>query len=315
MLNRRHLRIKVFQAIYSYLRGAKNDLGIGERELLSSVNRIHELFVLHASVFTELHSFASRRIKERKNKRLPSEDDLKPNLRFIDNELLKSLSNSNSLQKKIEEYKISWSSHGDVIQKLYKSIEESKVYKKYMSGDNDIIEDQKSFLIKIYREFIADNEVLQDFFEERSIHWSDDHYFVCGYIVKYLKGFQTRFSQDYRVPDLYKDIDDDVDFIKTLYRKTLVNGAEYQEIIMDKAKNWDADRIAVIDFIFMKMAVCELVNISSVPVKVTLNEYIELSKTYSTPKSRVFINGILDKIIPDLKQKGSIKKVGRGLMN
>ncbi len=315
MLNRRHLRIKVFQAVYSYLRGAKNDLGIGERELLSSVNRIHELFVLHASVFTELHSFATKRIEERKNKRLPSQEDLNPNLRFVDNQLLKALSNSNSLQIKIEDYKISWASHGDVIQKLYKTIEDSNAYKKYMSSDSPGVEEQKSFLIKIYREFIADNEVLQDFFEERSIHWSDDHYFVCGYIVKYLKGFQTRFSEDYRVPDLYKDVDDDVDFIQTLYRKTLVNGVAYQEIIMDKAKNWEADRIAVIDFIFMKMAVCELVNIPSVPIKVTLNEYIELSKTYSTPKSRVFINGILDKIIPDLKQKGDIKKIGRGLMN
>ena len=315
MLNRRHLRIKVFQAVYSYLRGAKNDLGIGERELLSSVNRIHELFVLHASVFTELHSFATKRIEERKNKRLPSQEDLNPNLRFVDNQLLKALSNSNSLQIKIEGYKISWASHGDVIQKLYKTIEDSNAYKKYMSSDSPGVEEQKSFLIKIYREFIADNEVLQDFFEERSIHWSDDHYFVCGYIVKYLKGFQTRFSEDYRVPDLYKDVDDDVDFIQTLYRKTLVNGVAYQEIIMDKAKNWEADRIAVIDFIFMKMAVCELVNIPSVPIKVTLNEYIELSKTYSTPKSRVFINGILDKIIPDLKQKGDIKKIGRGLMN
>lgn len=315
MLNRRHLRIKVFQAVYSYLRGAKNDLGIGERELLSSVNRIHELFVLHASVFTELHSFATKRIEERKNKRLPSQEDLNPNLRFVDNQLLKALSNSNSLQIKIEDYKISWASHGDVIQKLYKTIEDSNAYKKYMSSDSPGVEEQKSFLIKIYREFIADNEVLQDFFEERSIHWSDDHYFVCGYIVKYLKGFQTRFSEDYRVPDLYKDVDDDVDFIQTLYRKTLVNGVAYQEIIMDKAKNWEADRIAVIDFIFMKMAVCELVNIPSVPIKVTLNEYIELSKTYSTPKSRVFINGILDKIIPDLKQKGEIKKIGRGLMN
>ncbi len=315
MLNRRHLRIKVFQAIYSYLRGAKNDLGIGERELLSSVNRIHELFVLHASVFIELHSFASMRIKERKNKRLPSQYDLNPNLGFVDNELLKALSSSSSLQKKIEEYKISWDGHGDVIQKLYKTIEDSNVYEKYMSGGDYEVEDQKSFLIKIYRQFIADNEVLQDFFEERSIHWSDDHYFVCGYIVKYFKGFQRRFSQDYRVPDLYKDLDDDKDFIQTLYRKTLVNGSTYQEIIMDKAKNWDADRIAVIDFILMKMAVCELVNIPSVPIKVTLNEYIELSKIYSTPKSRVFINGILDKIIPDLKQKGDIKKMGRGLMN
>ena len=315
MLNRRHLRIKVFQAIYSYLRGAKNDLGVGERELLSSVNRIHELFVLHASVFTELYSFARKRVKDRKNKRLPSQEDLNPNLRFLENEVLKSLANSESLQKKIEEYKISWIDHSDVIQKLFKSIEDSETFGKYMSGDNFDLEYQKSFLLKIYREFIADNEILQDYFDEKSIHWSDDHYFVCGYIVKYLKGFQSRFSENYRVPELYKDIDDDIEFIETLYRQTLINSSTYQDIIMDKAKNWEADRIAVVDFILMKMAVCELIKIPSVPIKVTLNEYIELSKTYSTPKSRVFINGILDKIVPDLKQKGEIKKIGRGLMS
>ena len=315
MLNRRHLRIKVFQAIYSYLRGAKNDLSVGERELLTGVNRIHELFVLHVSVLIELHGFANKRIQERKNKRLPSQEDLNPNLRFVENEVLKALVNSFSLQNKIEKYKISWGNHSDVIQKLFKSIEDSDTYRKYMLGENFDLEQQKSFLIKVYREFIADNEILQDFFEERSIHWSDDHYFVCGYIVKYLKGFQVRFSENYRVPELFKDIDDDIEFIQTLYRHTLLNGAAYQDIIMDKAKNWEADRIAVVDFILMKMAVCELVKIPSVPVKVTLNEYIELSKTYSTPKSRGFINGILDKIIPDLKQKGEIKKVGRGLMN
>ena len=315
MLNRRHLRIKVFQAIYSYLRGAKNDLGVGERELLSGVNRIHELFVLHVSVFIELQGFANRRIQERKNKRLPSQEDLNPSLRFVENEVLKALVDSLSLQKKIEEYKISWSNHGDVIQKLFKSIEDSDTYGKYMSGESFDLEQQKSFLIKVYREFVADNEILQDFFEERSIHWSDDHYFVCGYIVKYLKGFQSRFSENYRVPELFKDVDDDIEFIQTLYRHTLLNSSAYQDIIMDKAKNWEADRIAVVDFILMKMAVCELVKIPSVPVKVTLNEYIELSKTYSTPKSRVFINGILDKIVPDLKQKGEIKKVGRGLMS
>tara|TARA_Y100000766_G_C18843937_1_gene574674 strand:- start:185 stop:1132 length:948 start_codon:yes stop_codon:yes gene_type:complete len=315
MLNRRHLRIKVFQAIYSYLRGAKNDLSVGERELLTGVNRIHELFVLHVSVLIELHGFANKRIQERKNKRLPSQEDLNPNLRFVENEVLKALVNSFSLQNKIEKYKISWGNHSDVIQKLFKSIEDSDTYRKYMLGENFDLEQQKSFLIKVYREFIADNEILQDFFEERSIHWSDDHYFVCGYIVKYLKGFQVRFSENYRVPELFKDIDDDIEFIQTLYRHTLLNSAAYQDIIMDKAKNWEADRIAVVDFILMKMAVCELVKIPSVPVKVTLNEYIELSKTYSTPKSRGFINGILDKIIPDLKQKGEIKKVGRGLMN
>lgn len=315
MLNRRHLRIKVFQAIYSYLRGAKNDLGVGERELIASINRIHELFMLHVSVFIELQKFAVKRMENRKKKRLPSEEDLNPNLRFVQNELLNALVNSESLQKKVEKYKISWVDHDDVIQKLYKTIEESNTFKKFMSASEYDLETQKNFILKIYREFVADNEILQDLFEEKSIHWCDDHYFVCGYLVKFFKGFASKFSENFRAPELYKDLEDDLDFVKTLYRQTLVHDEAYQEIIMEKAKNWDADRIAIVDFILMKMAVCELVKITSVPVKVTLNEYIELSKTYSTPKSKVFINGILDKIVPDLKEKGEIRKIGRGLMN
>lgn len=315
MLNRRHLRIKVFQAIYSYLRGAKNDLGVGEKELISSINRIHELFILHVSVFTELHRFASKRIEERKIKQLPSQEDLNPNLRFVESKFLKALVNSESLQKKVEEFKISWADHDDLIQKLFKQIEESNTYGKFMTSSENDVETEKSFFLKLYREFIADNEFLQDVFEERSIYWSDDHYFVCGYVVKYFKGFAAKFEDNYRVPALFKDKEDDMEFVKTLYRQTLVHNDEYQEIIMDKAKNWEADRIAIVDFTLMKMAVCELVKISSVPIKVTLNEYIELSKTYSTPKSRMFINGILDKIVPDLKEKGEIKKTGRGLMN
>jgi N utilization substance protein B len=266
-------------------------------------------------VFIELQKFAVKRIENRKNKRLPSEEDLNPSLRFVQNELLNALVNSDSLQKKVEKYKISWIDHDDVIQKLYKTIEDSNTFKKFMNGTEYDVETQKNFVLKIYREFVADNEILQDLFEEKSIHWTDDHYFVCGYLVKFFKGFASKFSENFRAPELYKDLEDDLDFVKTLYRQTLVHDEAYQEIIMEKAKNWDADRIAIVDFILMKMAVCELVKITSVPVKVTLNEYIELSKTYSTPKSKVFINGILDKIVPDLKEKGEIRKIGRGLMN
>lgn len=315
MLNRRHLRIKVFQAIYSYLRGAKNDLGVGEKELITCINRIHELFILHVSVFTELQRFASKRLEERRNKKLPSEQDLNPNLRFVNNELLMALVNSESLQKKVEQYKISWVANDDIIPKLFKTIEASETFQRFMNAPEYDLETQKSFVLKLYREFVADNEILQDLFEERSIHWSDDHYFVCGYVVKYFKGFTSRFAQNYRVPELFKDLEDDLEFVKTLYRQTLVHNDDYQAIIMEKAKNWEADRIAILDFILMKMAVCELINLPSVPVKVSLNEYIELSKTYSTPKSRVFINGILDKIVPDLKEKGELRKTGRGLMN
>ena len=162
MLNRRHLRIKVFQAIYSYLRGAKNDLGVGEKELITCINRIHELFILHVSVFTELQRFASKRLEERRNKKLPSEQDLNPNLRFVNNELLMALVNSDSLQKKVEQYKISWVANDDIIPKLFKTIEASETFQRFMNAPEYDLETQKSFVLKLYREFVADNEILQD---------------------------------------------------------------------------------------------------------------------------------------------------------
>lgn len=315
MLNRRHLRVKVFQAIYAYLRGAKNDLGVGEKELLSGIDRIYELFILHISVFTELNRFALKQIEERKNKRLPTEEDLNPNLRFVNNRMIQSFLESKDLQKKVEQYKVSWVDHEEFIKKLYNNIKESKVYDKYMNADEDNFEADQEFLIKIYKAFIADNDLLQHVFEEKSIHWTDDHYFVCGYISKFLKNYKSKWTEDRKIPSLYKDLEDDKNFVKVVYRQTLLNNKELEDIIMEKAKNWEADRIATVDFIFMKMAVTELMKVNSVPVKVTLNEYIELSKTYSTPKSKLFINGVLDKIIPELKEKGLIQKTGRGLMD
>jgi N utilization substance protein B len=184
-----------------------------------------------------------------------------------------------------------------------------------MSAEDIDFDTSKEFIIKVYKKFIADNEMLEHLFEEKSIHWADDNYFVCGYITKFLKNYKSKWTSERKIPALFKDLEDDTDFIKVLFRKTLVNNDEFAKLIMTKAKNWEADRIATVDFIFMKMAVCELTKLPSVPVKVTLNEYIELSKIYSTPKSKMFINGVIDKLIPVLKDSGEIVKTGRGLMS
>jgi N utilization substance protein B len=212
MLNRRHLRVKVFQAIYSYLGGAKNDLGIGEKELLKGIDRVHELFVFHLSIFSELQRFAAKRLEERKGKRLPTPEDLNPNMSFVNNDLLTALAESEDLQKKIESYKISWALNDDIIKKLYKKIEESNTFGKYMAAENHDDEGQKQFVLKLYREFIADNEIFQDLFEETSIHWNDDHYFVCGYVVKFLKGFQAKNKENLAVPRLFKDKETEIPF-------------------------------------------------------------------------------------------------------
>ena len=297
------------------MNGAKNDLAVEEKELIKSIDRIYELFILHISVLTELNRFAAELINERKKKRLPTDEDLNPNMKFVEHKLLVSLLESKDLQKKTEEFKISWGDNQELIKKIFNSIVDSKEYKSFMSSEDVDFETSKEFIIQIYKRFIADNEMLEHVFEEKSIHWTDDNYFVCGYVTKFLKNYKSKWTSERKIPVLFKDIEDDTNFIKILFRKTLINNEEFEKLIMTKAKNWEADRIAEVDFIFMKMAICELIKLNSVPVKVTLNEYIELSKIYSTPKSKMFINGVLDKLIPVLKDSGEIAKTGRGLMN
>ena len=259
--------------------------------------------------------FAEKLIEERKRKRLPTEEDLQPNEKFVNNQLLVQLENNQYIAKKINEYRISWADHQEFIKKVFQKITETESFKTYMESGTQSYEEDKAIIIRLFKNQIADHEILQHIFEEQNIHWSDDHYFVCGYVVNTLKDFKESYNENYVLPDLYKDKKDDLDFLKTLYRQVLVNNEEYQSIVMGKAQNWEADRIAIVDFILMKMAICELEKMSSIPIKVTLNEYIEISKLYSTPKSRVFINGVLDKLVIEFKENGKINKRGRGLLN
>ena len=315
MLSRRHLRIKIFQALYSYSNGSVPEIAIGEKQLLTSVEKNYELFVHLLSILVELRAFDEKLHSDRKNKQLPSDEDLNPNGKFSNNQLLLKLSKNEFLLKKIEEYHINWSEEQEFIKKIYNKIIETESFKTYMASEDRSFTEDAAVAIRLFKNQIADHDLLQHILEEKNIHWSDDHYFVCGYAVKALKEFKEESSISFKLPDLFKDKEDDLEFIKTIYRQTLVNGGEYEKIVMKKAQNWEADRIATVDFILMKMALSELENLSSIPVKVTLNEYIEISKLYSTPKSRMFINGVLDKLVAQFKRDGKINKVGRGLMN
>jgi N utilization substance protein B len=313
MLSRRHLRIKVLQALYGSLKDESESIGAGERALFKSVDSIYELFIYQLSFLVELRIFGEKLIQERKQKRLPTKEDLNPNTTFIENPVLIALENNSNFKKKVSEFKINWTEDIDTIRKMYHQIHEAPFFVEYMNGKNEFV-DHKNILVKIFKGFIADSETMQFIFEEKSIHWVDDHYFVCGYVVKYLKGLNSNFSDKSPLPELYKDLEDDIEFVKNLYRFTLVEEQSLEKIIMKKAKNWESDRIATVDMLLMKMAVCELMKMTSIPVKVTLNEYIDISKSYSTPKSKIFINGVLDKIVPELKKDNLLNKKGRGLI-
>ncbi|MFT7344981.1 MAG: N utilization substance protein B [Lentimonas sp.] len=314
MLNRRHLRIKVLQAMYAFVQSKEENYKRTEKELLNSIEKIHELYLYLMLTFTELKSVAERRIEENKTKRRPSEEDLNPNTKFVNNTVLSWIDSSSSLERASKDATVSWvgDDNREMFKKMYVQIKESESYFGYMNEEETSVELEKAFLIELFKEEIANSPMIYHFFEEKSIHWLDDIDLACSMVIKTIKGFNEDFND---IMPLYKDKDDELDFVKSLFRETIAMEEESNELIQSLTQNWELDRIAKMDVILMKMAITEMQVFSSVPTKVTLNEYIEISKFYSTPKSNLFINGILDKAIVKLNEKDKINKIGRGLIN
>jgi transcription antitermination protein NusB len=311
MLNRRFLRVKVLQALYSFFQSGSDDLQKGEKELFTGVNKTFELYHYLLLLLTEIRFYAERLTEEGKNKLLPSKEDLEPSLRFANHPILLKLASHPSLLKYCKDNGVSWQASTEIPRRLFISMRSSETYTKYLSSASTSFEQDKAFLIDLYYEFIVDSELLENYFEEKNIYWSDDFDFCNAMVIKTL---QSMTPEGGSLMKLYKNEEEDTDFLKDLFRKTIHHSAENESYISEKTKNWEVERIAMMDILLMKMAITEILHFPSVPVKVSLNEYIELSKMYSTPKSKVFINGILDKLVQDFRSKDLIKKTGRGLM-
>lgn len=319
MLSRRFLRIKVLQAIYAFIQDGPESINSGEKQLVVSLDKLYELYIRQLSLLVEISDFARHRIEENKLKFLPSREDLDPNTRFIDNRFINQLAANRDFLKKCESFKISWTDEDEMVRKLYNQLRESKMFAEYMEGSAPSYKEDKDLAEHIFVNIFAESELLESFYEERSIYGSDDFEISFIMIQKTIKGFRADADEYTSLPTLLKDENDvdgseDLDFVKKLYRKTLIHSDEFNTIIADKAQNWELDRIALMDTILLKMAMTEFVDFPSIPVKVTLNEYIELAKSFSTPKSKIFINGILDKLIVEFKANGRLVKTGRGLM-
>lgn len=302
------------QALFAYQRSEGAELAIGEKLLKKSLEKIYDLYIHQLSLITEVHSFAAKQIEEGKNKMMPSEADLNPNLRFLENAVLVQLKNNPQLKKHISARKIDWSDQLELIRRIFTSFKESEDYISYMNGPEPTYKDERRIVYKLYENFIVPNEHLESIFEEKSIFWVNDLEQVSALVVRTISDFKKDVEFGGALPAMYKDEEEDRQFVIDLFRKTATNSGEYQQLIEEKLENWDLDRIASTDILLMKMALCEFLNISSVPTRVTMNEYIEISKEYSTPKSKVFINGILDKLLAELKAKKKIKKIGKGLI-
>ncbi len=312
MLNRRYLRIKVLQALYSFFHDEDKNMARKEKELLKSIDNIYDLYIYLLLLFKEIRFTADRLIEERKKKRLPTPGDLSPNLRFIYNPVILKIVNSEALAKQKNDRKIGWTAEEDSLVKgLYTKIVASPEYAAYMADTEMTFEKEKKFMITVYKKMLSDNDALKQHLFEKNIHWASDYMLANICLVKTIESLNE--NAELELMPVYK-ADDDKDFMIELFRKTVLSDTANIKLIGDKISNWEPDRIATMDFILMKMALTEVMNFKSIPIKVTLNEYIEISKLYSSPKSNTFINGILDAIVKDLKKSNRVVKTGRGLL-
>lgn len=313
MITRRQIRIKVLQALYAFYQDAQVDMRKSIKDLDKNMQRIYELYTYELLSLVEIHKFAEDRMERNKLKHLPTAEDLQPNTRFIDNRVLQLLANSRGLAALQDKYKASWADNREIFRKSYLAFAETPEFLNFMSAPEVSFSDEKALVKHLYGFACLENEDMGQFYEEKNIFWSDDLHDVQMMVLKTLKNIKEHSDESFAMVPLFKDEDDAI-FGETLFQKTILHNDQFENMIADAAKNWDVERIAFIDQILMKMALAELIYFPEVPIRVTLNEVIEISKNYSTPKSSKFINGILDKLSIKLQADKTIQKVGRGLL-
>lgn len=300
------------QSIYAMHQSKSDNLEKEEKFLFYSVENIQDLYLIMLSSLIEIKKTEEVFLDRSSKKHLVTPEERNPNKKFINNQVIELLSESNSLSIALENRKITnWELADEYIQILLQEIKQSEFYANYMANRVNTFEEDKQFVVDVFTEIIVPNEKLYEYLEDNKLTWIDDIPLVNTEIIKQLKAIKE--NSEIKIPKLYKDADDK-DFVKDLFRKTVLNEGAFAKEYMDKTPNWDTERIAELDTIILKMAICEFLKFPSIPVKVTINEYLELAKEYSTPKSSIFINGILDNLVKEFQVADKLNKIGRGLM-
>ncbi|WP_288816057.1 transcription antitermination protein NusB [uncultured Alistipes sp.] len=311
MLSRRLLRIKVAKALFAHLKSDADNLIASEKTLMASIDKSYDLFFQLLALPVELVRYARQRQEIAKAKKLPTFEDLNPNMRFVDNAVIRIIANSDAVNDYLTVHKLGWERHPDFIRTLYGQLVESDYFTDYMTQEDGSFEADRRFVEDFFKELQC-CEALDTVLEEISILWSDDLPYILVLVLRSLASLRSAQSE-LKIPSKFKS-DDDPAFVKTLFEKSLVNYDKYQDYIEKFTSNWDVERIVFMDNLIIGTAMAELTEFPSIPVKVTLDEWIEISKYYSTPGSSTFINGVLDKIVESLTAEGRIKKSGRGLL-
>lgn len=311
MLSRRLLRIKVAKALYAHLQSDADNMIASEKTLMASIDKAYDLYFQLLTLPEALVKYATERQEIAKQKKLPTFEDLNPNTKFIDNQVIRTISVTDAINDHVAAKKLSWNNYPELIRSIYQQLSETEYFKAYMMRDERSFEEDRILVDKLY-DLLADFPALDDALEEMSILWSDDLPYILMMVQRTLSNMRPS-HKELRIADKFKS-EEDPQFVKTLFEKALVNHNEYQTYIERYTSNWDLERVVLMDTLIISIAMAELINFSSIPVKVTMDEWIEISKYYSTPGSSNFINGVLDKITVALTEEGRIQKFGRGLI-
>jgi len=309
MINRILIRTKILQILYAYFMCEDKTPAAVEKEMFLSLDKAYVLYFHLFALPLHITKFCADKIELRKNKFRPTEAELRPNLRFIENRFIKQLSANLELKDVIKKNKLSWVNHFEVIKELTDLIVNSDFYKEYMTAKTSDYEKDKEIWRKIFRSIIAPNKALENALEEQSIFWTNDAEIAISFIVKTIKNFKAENDIFQQFSPQYNDIIADKNFAEKLLATVINRNSEITQLIDNHTKNWELDRIAFIDILIMKMAIAEIIAFPTIPINVSLNEYIELAKEYSTEKSSNFVNGVLDSVVNQLKKDNKLIKV------
>lgn len=300
-------------ALYAFNRREDDNLPQAESELMFSIGKTYDLYHLLLLLVIDIADLANEKIDQALQKRMPSEEDLNPRRRFVDNPVVAQLRINKALNDYLASKKLSWTNNPHIPRALYNKMITWNVYDEYMKSETHTYQTDKKFIIRMVTELFAASEDLNSNLEEQSIYWNDDMEYITAMVEKTLKKFKTESGESASLMPLYKN-EEDAEFVKILFRKVILHEKKSSELIDKNTTNWEVERIALMDILVMQMAITEVLEFPEIPVKVTLNEYIEIAKYYCTSKSSTFVNGILDNIVKEMREEGIFNKFGRGLV-
>lgn len=308
MINRVLIRIKAVQMVYAYYQSGNKNLDKAEKEFFHSLEKSYDLYFYLLQLILAVTHFAEQRIDAGRNKYLPTEEEKNPNLRFINNAFVAQLAKNKSLNHHLNNSGMSWVNNEPFIKSLYEKILAEDFYREYMNEPVASYESDKEVWRKIFKRVLLQSEELGDVLEEQSIYWNDDLDIVITFVIKSIKRFDSTTGTDQPLLPMFKD-ESDKDYASTLFRGSIVHGVQYRALIEEATKNWELERLALMDLLILQVALAEILEVEGIPINVTLNEYIDIAKVYSTQKSGTFVNGILDKAVTTLREQQKLFKV------